>query len=110
MVLPLTSGEEGYCDEEGACCGEGQGLQTGQASPDTLLLLFVDRHEVTNGLPDLFAVLGVSRWRRDGFDGGEVVAERSVGFGALAAVAQVMVDARWLRGLAIVMFDELFFR
>ena len=75
MVLPLASGEEGDGDEEGAGCGEAEGLPICKRGQRLSLLRFVDRHEAANRLPDLLAVLGVARGWRDGLDGGEVVAE-----------------------------------
>ena len=74
-----------------------------------LRLRFVDGGEAADGLPDLLAVLSVARGWRDGLDGGEVVAECGVGFGAFAALVQVTIDARGLRGFSVVVLDELFF-
>ncbi len=61
MVLPLASGEEGDGDEEAAGRREAEGFQIAETLREALLFLFVYRNEVTDGLPDLFAVVGVAR-------------------------------------------------
>ena len=109
VALPLASGEEGGSDKNCAGRGEGEGPAVDESRPEALLLLFVDGGETADRLPDLLAILGVARGWGDGFDGGEVVAEYGVAFSTFAALVQVTVDARGLRGFTVVVLDELFF-
>ena len=74
-----------------------------------LLFALVNRNDVADGLPDLFAVVGHACRHRDGSDGVEIAAQLGVGFGALLAPAQVAGDAPGVRRFLVIVLDQLFF-